>query len=235
MGGADGFLASHATRLHRGRSSGGMLRAVLLLLIVARTAQPVAARRALRSVEGPPNPDASAADNVCCEVQLLSPFIELDAVPVPGTRFDAARARALRCSPVAACGGEATTLLPTAELRTETTTAADPQRPFSLTMRMVVPAGKPPTWPDEKEARAPPADALLPAGTWTHFAGDSLLRGVYSTLTQYLRQRRWEEWQGASCCWQVQRARSTDTHCPMARRRGGLSGCIPHEPLPVLC
>ena len=159
-----------------------------------------AAGRALRAAGA-----AGSGSNVelcCLEVELLSPYLAAGkAPPNPGTSFDAAKARALRCGPLRDCAGQATSLVPTAELgqAAPSSLAADAElRPFSLTMRMAVPAAGAftPAWPGKDEAREPPPEALAPRGTWTHFAGDSLLRGVYSTFTQQLRKARWEQWKG---------------------------------------
>jgi hypothetical protein len=181
-----GSCASAATRATQRPRACRTLRLALIVLAVARASAPVAATRALHAALEP----AAPADALCClEVQLHSPFLEAGRPPNPGTRFEAAKARAVGCAPVAACGGEATALEPT---------AAAPGDPFALTMRLLVPSGGPArSWPNEGSERGPPPEALLPPGTWTHFAGDSLLRGVFSTLTQFLKQSRWEQWQGA--------------------------------------
>jgi len=194
--------AGNRVTLLRARPScaAAALRAALFLLAVARTAQPVAAVRSLRGAVASDDKEPSAAA-VCCSFELFTPFLALGAeAPKPGTRFEAAKVRALLpCAPLAECGGEATTLLPTADAGAAQATAADDaQRPFSLTMRLALPAAAaPPDWVPVVEAGSPPAAALLPPGSWTHFAGDSLLRGAYSTLSQYLRGARWEQWHGA--------------------------------------
>lgn len=165
------------------------LRLALFVLAVARASAPVAATRVLQSALEP-------ASLCCLEVQLHSPFFEAGKPPKPGTRFDSAKAHVMGCAPVAACGGEASSLVPTAAVSGGAATDDDP---FALTMRLLVPARGPArSWPDEGPERGPPPEALLPPGSWTHFAGDSLLRGVFSTLTQYLKQARWEQWQGAA-------------------------------------
>jgi hypothetical protein len=176
--GPNAATSSGALPRHRARCAAATLRAALVLLALPRAAAPAA---------------------MCClEVQLLTPYLTADApLPGPGTRFEAAKARALRCAPEAACAGEDVSLQPSAALAASVGATGGDLRPFSLIMRLLVPADDVRrAWPDETEARGPPPGALLPAGTWTHFAGDSLLRGVFGTLSQYVRQSRWEQWKG---------------------------------------
>ena len=153
------------------------------------------AARALRFA-----PLAPRESELCClEVELLSPYLPAGkATPAPTTRFDAARARTVRCLALRDCAGQPTSLVPTAEVQPSAGGVNDSEAPFSLTMRLAVPAAGAftPAWPGKDAAREPPAAVLAPAGTWTHFAGDSLLRGVFSTLAQYMRQGRVEAWKG---------------------------------------
>ena len=189
--------AQRATALRRAGDEEGLRSAEH---VWGRAATPRAGARALRAAEAAGS-GSSDVELCCLEVELLSPYLAAgNATPSPGTRFDAAKARAVRCGPLRDCAGQAT-FVPTAELgqAAPSSLAADvEQRPFALTMRLAVPAAGAftPAWPGKDEARAPPPEALAPRGTWTHFAGDSLLRGAFSTLTQWLRKARWEQWKG---------------------------------------
>ena len=201
------------------------LRAALLLLAVARSAQPAnawgsrrsaAGRQSVKHIEWNPHAATRTAaralhfasfaareSELCClEVELLSPYLPLGkAPPAPTTRFDAARARAVRCLALSDCAGQPTSLVPTAEVQPSSGGSNGSEAPFSMTMRLAVPAAGAftPAWPGKDAAREPPAAVLVPAGTWTHFAGDSLLRGVFSTLTQDA-VRAWVGTNGVGCC-----------------------------------
>ena len=164
--------------------------------------QRTAASRALRA-----SGRAGGGGAQCClEVELQSPFLEAGVKPPPpGTRFVAAKARVVRCGPLRSCRGQVT-LVPTAELGRPAPAAAEGVQnssavdclPFSLTMFLTVPSATAltPAWPPSGEAREPPVGVLAPSGTWTHFAGDSLLRGAFSTLAQFFRKATWEQWKG---------------------------------------
>ena len=135
---------------------------------------------------------AAGTHPLCCTWTLATPTAAAgEPPPAPGTRFEAARVTGASCAPAALCGAARVALLPGAGTMTGRRDSSSAAEEAAVRVRLAVPAACAPL------LDAPVSAPLVPRGGWLHFAGDSLLRGEFTTLATYFRGGRWEPWLGA--------------------------------------
>ena len=152
-----------------------LLRCKLLLLLLAASLQVATPARSVLAESG-----KELRGRTRCTFQIATPPVETP-VARPGTRFVAAQVTALQCEP----------MLP---VRHGLPIHLQPDALDGFLLKLHI--NLPEACSTNVGEGSPLRTLLAPRGMWLHLAGDSLLRGVFGTLTNVLLGRRWEEWRG---------------------------------------